>query len=174
MKRLRAGISRRRAIASIEVGLTGRRGSCGGGRALAIVATDDDQHKQGRVTLVVREALQTAETAFRRGARDAKVKAQVDAILKLCKREPRAKAAVLDLTARHAGLRRSPRVGRWPVRLSPRGEIPPLTPLHRGARNDDDGDGEDEDNYHPNLPRRRQLRRELLARIRALLQIRTS
>ena len=32
----------------------------------------------------------------------------------------------------------------------------------------EEGDGEDEDNYQPNLPRRRQLRRELLARIRAL------
>ena len=101
MKRLRAGISRRRAIALDRGRPYGSsrqlRRAC---RALAIVATVDDQHKQGRVTLVVREALQTAETAFRRGARDAKVKAQVDAILKLCKREPRAKAAVLDSRAR--------------------------------------------------------------------------
>ena len=100
-------------------------------------------------------------------AREAKVKAHVDAILKLCKREPRAKAAVLDSGAPR-GLEACAEGREMGGPLSPRGEIPPLTPLHRGARNDDDGDGEDEDHYHPNLPRRRQLRRELLARIRAL------
>ena len=83
--------------------------------------------------------LQTAETAFRRGARDAKVKAQVDAILKLCKREPRAKAAVLDPAPRD-GSRRSPRAGRWQGSVSPGGEIPRCRfPLHRGARNGDEG-----------------------------------
>ena len=100
MKRLRVGTSRRRAIASIEVDRTARRGSSAGRVAgWQSWRPPTTQHKQGRVALVVREALQTAETAFRRGARDAKVKAQVDAILKLCKREPRAKAAVLDSNA---------------------------------------------------------------------------
>ena len=107
---------------------------------------------------MVREALQTAETAFRRGARDAKVKAQVDALLKLCKREPRAKAAVLDSGA--------PRwleafaEGREMAVRCPRAGNPAADASTEG-RNDDDGDGEAR-THHPNL-QRRQLRRELLA-----------
>jgi hypothetical protein len=135
-------------------------------RALAVVAAVDDAHKQGRVSLVVRESLQTAETAFRRYARDAKVKAQVDAILNLCKREPMAKAVVLDSGASlwlKAFAEGKGFDNGGP--LTPQGEVPPLSSLHRGARNE-----EDEDDVQPPLPPRRMPRRELYARILMLSQ----
>lgn len=140
-------------------------------RALAVVVAVEDDHKQGRVSLVVRESLQTAETAFRRDARDAKVKAQVDAILNLCKREPMARTAVLDSGATrwlksfaegngfdNGGL------------LTPQGEVPPLSSLHRGAQNDEDED----DVNPPPLPPRRTPRRKLYAWILMLSQQTTS
>lgn len=61
-------------------------------RGLAVVAAVDDDDRRWRCALVLRTGVAVAERAYARGARDAKVRAQVEELLRLCKRDAAARA----------------------------------------------------------------------------------